>query len=56
VTTATRGDWKVVSAGKADTRHHIRRTGTSRNDRRVPIDDPVEDDARRIVTRLAGHE
>jgi hypothetical protein len=45
-----------VFAGKADTGDHIRRAGTSRDDGGAPIDDPVEDDASRIVTRLAGHE
>ena len=56
VTTATYGDWKVVPAGKDHTGDHIRRASTSHDYRGAPIDGPIEDDARRIVTRLAGHE
>ena len=41
---------------KADAGDDVRRAGTSRDERGTPIDDPVEDDARRVVTRLVRRE
>ena len=56
VTAATHRHWKTVLTGEADAGDHVGRAGASRDERGTPIDDPVEDDARRIVTRLAGSE
>ena len=47
VTTATHRDWKAMLTGKADAGDDVRSAGTSRDERGTPIDDPVEDDARR---------
>ena len=56
VTTAAHRHRKAVLAGKVDAGDHVRRAGASRDDRGAPIDDPVEDDARCIVSRLARRE
>jgi hypothetical protein len=53
VTTATHCDGQVVLAGKAHACDHVRRAGAARDDRRTAINDPVEDDASCIVSRLA---
>jgi hypothetical protein len=43
-------------ASKADAGDDVRGAGTSRDERGTPVDDPVEDDARCVVTRLVRRE